>query len=124
MYVRGIRGATTVHANTEQEIVTHTIALLNEIVAQNELSPEDIASLMITVTEDITAAFPAKAIRQMPNWELVPLMCALEIPVPGSLELCIRMLLTVNTTKKQTEINHVYLNGAVRLRPDLKPTAG
>ncbi|MEY4479967.1 MAG: hypothetical protein RLZZ267_645 [Bacillota bacterium] len=124
MFVRGIRGATTVKANTEQEIIKETIAMLDEIVAQNELSPEDIASLLITVTDDITAAFPAKAIRQMKNWELVPLMCALEIPVPGSLELCIRMLVTVNTTKSQAEINHVYLNEATRLRPDLKPTAG
>jgi chorismate mutase len=124
MMVRGIRGATTVRTNSEKEIVKETLALLQEIVAQNEINPEDIASLLITVTDDVTAAFPAKAIRLMEGWELVPLMCALEIPVPGSLELCIRMMVTVNTTKSQAEINHIYMNEAIRLRPDLKSTAG
>ena len=120
--VRGIRGATTVTVNSEQAIVRETLRLLDEIVKANSVLPEDIATVLITVTDDITAAFPAKAIRQMPDWELVPLMCAMEIPVPGSLETCIRIMLTVNTSKKQSEIQHIYLNEAVRLRPDLKTT--
>jgi chorismate mutase len=119
---RGIRGATTVTVNTEQAIVQETLRLLDEIVKANEVNPADIATVLITVTDDITAAFPAKAIRQMPEWELVPLMCAMEIPVPGSLEMCIRIMLTVNTTKTQADIQHIYLNEAVRLRPDLKTT--
>jgi chorismate mutase len=119
MYVRGIRGATTVEANEEREILAATVELLTEIVAQNKFEPEDIASVFITVTQDLTATFPARAIRQMPGWELVPLMCSVEIPVENSLPLCIRLMVQVNTEKRQDEIRHVYLKRAMSLRPDI-----
>ncbi|KIL41553.1 chorismate mutase [Gordoniibacillus kamchatkensis] len=119
MYVRGIRGATTVEANEENQILDATLELLTEIVAQNEFRPEDIASLFITVTHDLTATFPAKVIRQMSGWELVPLMCSVEIPVEGSLPMCIRLMLQVNTDKRQDEVRHVYLKRAMSLRPDI-----
>lgn len=117
--VRGIRGATTVTANDDQEILSETIVLLNEIVRVNEFVPEDICSVFVTMTTDLDATFPARAIRQMNGWELVPLMCSIEIPVKGGLERCIRLMVQVNTTKRQEEVRHVYLNEAKCLRPDL-----
>lgn len=120
MSVRGIRGAITVAANEEAPILSATLELLRSIVAENQIAPDDICSLFITVTTDLDDTFPAKAIRQMEGWELVPLMCALEVPVKGSLERCIRLMLHINTDKTQAEINHVYLGGAQVLRPDLK----
>ncbi|WP_152393950.1 chorismate mutase [Paenibacillus guangzhouensis] len=119
MMVRGIRGATTVTANDDQEILSETIVLLNEIVRVNDIIPEDICSVFVTMTTDLDATFPARAIRQMGGWELVPLMCSIEIPVKGGLERCIRLMVQVNTTKRQDEVRHVYLNEAKRLRPDL-----
>lgn len=116
---RGIRGATTVTRNDEQEIMQETLRLLEEMVKRNDLHPEYISNIWITMTQDLDAAFPAKAIRQLEGWDLVPLMCSVEIPVKGSLPRCIRFMVQVNTEKSQSEIKHVYLNEAKRLRPDL-----
>ncbi|APO48372.1 MULTISPECIES: chorismate mutase [Paenibacillus] len=124
MVTRGIRGATTVTQNNEEQILKETAVLLQEIVDRNEIQPEDICSVWITLTGDLDAAFPAKAIRQLDGWELVPLMCALEVPVKGALAQCIRFMVHVNTNKAQNEINHVYLNGAQALRPDLATPSG
>lgn len=119
MFVRGIRGATTVVHNEEQEILDATSELLQHIIRENEVDPEQICSVFVTTTEDLTATFPARAIRRLPGWDLVPLMCSLEIPVQPSLPLCIRLMVHVNTDKQQDEIRHVYLNEAKSLRPDL-----
>lgn len=119
MTVRGIRGATTVERNEEQEILQATSEMLQKLVTDNQIHPDQICSVFITVTQDLDATFPAKAIRQLEGWELVPLMCSLEIPVPGSLPKCIRLMVLVNTDKEQSEIVHIYMNGAERLRPDL-----
>jgi len=119
MFTRGIRGATTVEHNDKQEILDATRELLSTIIADNGLVPEDIGYVFITVTSDLDAAFPAVAIRAMDGWDLVPLMCAVEVPVQGALPRCIRLMVTVNTTKSQKEIVHVYLNEAKSLRPDL-----
>lgn len=119
MAVRGIRGATTVARNGETEILTATRELLDEMIAANDLQPEDVCSLIITVTHDLDAAFPARAVRVVEGWELVPLMCSLEIPVPGSLPLCIRFMMQVNTEKLQKDMVHIYLHEAKKLRPDL-----
>lgn len=119
MSVRGIRGAVTVEANDAAQIADATRTMVMEVMAQNEVLPEDICSVLITVTGDLDQAFPAQSIRQLPGWELVPLMCALEVPVKGSLERCIRLMVTVNTDKSQRDIKHIYLGGAKALRPDL-----
>ncbi|KEQ26087.1 chorismate mutase [Paenibacillus tyrfis] len=119
MFVRGIRGATTVEHNEENDILTATTELLHQIIAENGIIPEEIASVFVTVTPDLTATFPARAIRQMAGWDLVPLMCSLEIPVEGGLPRCIRLMVMVNTDKQQNEIIHVYQREAMRLRPDL-----
>lgn len=119
MWVRGIRGATTVSNNEENEILQAAVELMNELIIKNEVHPEDICSVFVTTTQDLTATFPAKAIRQMPGWELVPLMCSLEIPVQPSLPKCIRFMVHVNTNKRQDEIHHIFLNEAQSLRPDI-----
>ena len=89
------------------------------MILANEIKPEDICSVFVTTTQDLTATFPARAIRRLPGWELVPLMHSLEIPVTPSLPRCIRLMVHVNTNKKQNEIRHVYLNEARSLRPDI-----
>ncbi|OXM16639.1 chorismate mutase [Paenibacillus herberti] len=122
MSVRGIRGAITVDHNEEKDILDATSEMLEAIVADNRIDPEDICSVMITVTTDLDATFPARAIRGLQGWDLVPLMCAVEVPVKGSLERCIRLMVTVNTELTQKEIKHVYLRGARVLRPDLSVT--
>ncbi|WP_410768362.1 chorismate mutase [Fontibacillus sp. BL9] len=119
MYNRGIRGATTVARNEEAEILEATAALLKQVVERNEIEPEDICSVWITVTPDLDATFPARAIRVLNGWDMVPLMCSTEIPVKGGLPKCIRLLIQVNTNKGQREMKHVYLNEAQALRPDL-----
>lgn len=116
---RGVRGATTVITNTEEEIVCATEELLAKVIELNQIEPESVASVFISTTEDVTAAFPAKALRKFAGWTYVPVMCMREIPVPNSLSMCIRIMLHVNTKQSQKDIIHVYLNGAKVLRPDL-----
>lgn len=119
MSTRGIRGATTVAADEPDLILQATRELLEAILKENEnMKPEDVGSAIFTVTEDLASTFPAQAARQM-GWSMVPMMCAREIPVPGSLPKAIRVLVHWNTETPQSEIKHVYLRDAVRLRPDL-----
>ena len=119
MPIRGIRGATTVTADEPDMILQATRELLEEILAENEgMQPEDVASAIFTVTDDLISTFPAQGARQM-GWGLVPMLCAREIPVPGSLPRVIRVLVHWNTDLEQNEITHVYLRDAVKLRPDL-----
>jgi len=117
-FVRGIRGATTVAEDSAEAILDATGELVKELVAANELRPEDVASALFTVTPDLRAEFPAAAARRM-GWTMVPLLNFTEIGVPGRLERCIRVLLHVNTPRSQGEMVHVYLREAVSLRPDL-----
>ncbi|KKM08825.1 chorismate mutase [Clostridiales bacterium PH28_bin88] len=116
--VRGVRGAITVRDNSEEEILVATGEMLRKLAEDNGLNPEEIAGAIFTVSQDLNAAFPAKAARQM-GWDLVPLMCATEIAVPGSMCGVVRVMVLWNTTKSQAEIKHVYLRDAVKLRPDL-----
>lgn len=118
MAVRGIRGAVTVEENMKDEILNKTAELLQAIIEKNSLDVEDIISAMFSVTDDVNADFPAVAARKL-GWIYTPLMCTREIPVPGSLQSCIRVLLHVNTERRQDEIVHVYLYDAKKLRPDL-----
>jgi len=115
---RGVRGATTVEQNTRDAILNATRQLLALIIRRNEIDPTDVASAVFTVTRDVNAEFPALAARQM-GWLDVPLLCGYEVEVPGSLGLCIRILLHWNTTKSQKDIHHVYIHKAISLRPDL-----
>ncbi|MCM3766567.1 chorismate mutase [Neobacillus niacini] len=116
---RGVRGATTVSVNSEAEILAATEELLAKVIEANQIQPESVASVLISTTEDIDAAFPARALRKFAGWTYVPVMCMREIPVPGSLKMCVRIMMHVNTSVSQEEIKHIYLGNAVVLRPDL-----
>jgi len=119
MALRGIRGATTISNDNREAVLEATGEMLEAILHANPgLEPQEIGSVIFTVTEDIQSAFPAKAARQL-GWDQVPLLCTREIPVPGSLPFCIRVLVHWNTNKSQKEIQHVYLHEAQSLRPEL-----
>ncbi len=119
MPVRGIRGATVVEHDDPEEVLAATRELLSALLKANpSLNPSDLASALFTVTGDLCTAYPARAARQL-GWDDVPLMCALEIPVPGSLPRCIRVLLHWNTDLPQAAVRHIYLGAAASLRPDL-----
>ncbi|SEN42953.1 chorismate mutase [Amphibacillus marinus] len=117
--IRGIRGATTVNENIATDIIDRTRALVLEIIALNQIKASDVASVLVSVTTDLNAAFPAKPIRELAGWSYVPVMCMNEIDVPGGLPRCIRIMLTVNTMIEQEKIIHVYHHEAKKLRPDL-----
>jgi chorismate mutase len=119
MLCRGIRGATTVESNSREAIVAATSELLDELIRRNDVRTEDVASAYFTTTPDLDAEFPAVAARNGLGWTNVALMCGHEMDVPGSLRMCLRILLHVNTDRSQDEISHVYLRGAAVLRPDL-----
>ena len=117
MTTRGVRGATTVEGNDAAGIRERTLELLSILVEQNRIRPQDLASVVFTVTEDLDAEFPALAVRALRGWEEVPLLCAREIPVPGSLGRCVRILLHWNTDEPQESVRHAFLRGARELRP-------
>ena len=119
MQCRGVRGATTVESNSRDEILQATRQLVALIIRLNDIKSEDVASALFSTTIDLDAEFPALAARQL-GWLDVPLLCSHEISVPGSLPMCIRVLVHWNTDKPQSEIRHVYTGEAKRLRPDLK----
>jgi chorismate mutase len=118
MPVRGIRGAVPVRTNTRPAIAAATRGLLQRMVSLNGVGLSDIAGVILTATPDLNADFPATAIRAG-GWRDVPLLCAQEIDVPGSMRSLIRALIFFNTDRPQRDIRHVYLGAAVRLRPDL-----
>ncbi|WP_404442490.1 chorismate mutase [Sutcliffiella horikoshii] len=120
--IRGVRGATTILENAENEIISKTEELLQNMIEANNIVAEDVAQVLISVTADITACFPAKALRNLEGWDYVPVMCTKEIAVPNSLSSCVRIMMTVNTEVSQKDIRHIYLHEAVSLRPDLAKT--
>ncbi|MBI4301780.1 MAG: chorismate mutase [Chloroflexi bacterium] len=117
MWCRGIRGATTVASNTREDILASTKELLEKMVAANGLRSEDVASVIFTTTPDINAEFPAAAARHW-GWTQVALLCGHEMSVPGSLPMCLRILILANTDKSPDEIVHVYIKGAQNLRSE------
>lgn len=114
---RGVRGATTVAENTKEAILAATRELLYTMIWHNDIDADDVASAYFTTTMDLNATYPATAARQF-GWYDVPLLCGNEIDVPEGLGQCVRILLHWNTTKLPQEITHVYLHGAMVLRPD------
>ena len=119
MLTRGVRGATTVEANSPESILEATKELLAAMLKVNELDVEYVASAFFTVTPDLNAEFPAIAARDM-GWNSVALLCGHEMNKPGALPMTLRVLLHVNTEKSAREIKHIYLRGARVLRPDIE----
>ncbi|NLY43845.1 MAG: chorismate mutase [Clostridiaceae bacterium] len=118
MVVRAIRGAITADQNSREEIIAKTKQLLKDMIELNEVDVSNVISIFFTCTKDLDAVFPAVAAREL-GLTNIPLMCANEMDVPGSLPKCIRILLSFNTDKSLDEIKHVYLGEAKKLRPDL-----
>lgn len=118
MPVRAIRGATTLEADTPDQVRERVLALVSAVFERNDLAVDDVISLVVTATDDIRSAHPATAARA---WGLadVPILGARELQIDGGLGLCVRFLLHVETDKARAEVQHVFLEGAVVLRPDL-----
>ena len=123
MPCRGIRGATTVETNTREAILSAARDLLSEMISANDVLKEDVATAFFTTTADLDAEFPAVTARQDFGWVHVALMCGHEMDVPGSLRMCLRIMLLVNSERSQAQICHVYQRGAAVLRPDLAPSS-
>jgi chorismate mutase len=118
MSVRAIRGATQVEENSASAIAAGTKELLAEILRSNNLEVGQVISVLLTATPDLNAAFPAAAAREV-GFESTPLLCAVEIDVPGALQRVVRAMVTVETSASMTEISHIYLGGAKALRRDI-----
>ena len=116
--VRALRGATTLDADTEDQINERVQALLREILTRNGVDHDDVISIVFTATEDVTAMFPATAARGIGLGD-IPLICAREISVKGGTPRCVRVLLHLTTDRPRSELRHVYLEGAKGLRDDL-----
>ncbi|MGQ9909054.1 MAG: chorismate mutase [Candidatus Flexifilum sp.] len=120
MKFRGVRGATTAESNSPEAILSATRALLEELIAENGIVEEDVASIIFTTTPDLNATFPAKAARDL-GWRRTALLGAQEMDVPNGIPRCIRVLIHWNTDKTLDQIRHVYHRETLTLRPDLYP---
>ena len=118
MNVRAARGAIVVPADEPARLHEATAKLLGAILERNAIAHDDLISILFTATEDLSSAFPAEAARRMGMGD-IPLLCAREIPVAGSMRSVVRILLHFHTELGLREVNHVYLDGAERLRDDL-----
>ncbi len=116
--LRAVRGATTVDEDTPEAITDRVVTLLTQIMEVNGLAEDDIVSILFTATEDIVSIFPATAARTM-GLGAVPLICARELAIVGSVPRCVRVMLHVTTERPRDEIHHVYLEDAQGLRDDL-----
>ncbi len=115
MRCRGIRGATTVDDNTREDTLAAAKELLQEMVQANGVQEEEIACIFFTTTPDVNGAFPAAAAREL-GLSQAPMLCGHEMNVPGSLPMCLRILILFNTEKGTEEIVHIYIKGARGLR--------
>ena len=118
MSVRAVRGATQVESNTADAITLATQELLLEIMSSNSLSPDDVISVLFTSSPDLNATFPAAAARAV-GFENTPLICSVEIDVPGALPRTIRVMAHVESELSKSDIAHIYLHGAKALRRDI-----
>ena len=119
MFSRGIRGAITVEDDNQELLENATVELFSKMIELNEVEFENISHVVFTLTKDLKSAFPAKFVRRNFPVQYVPLLCMNEMDIEPSLKRCLRILMVVNTDKKQDEIKHVYLRGAKILRSDL-----
>lgn len=117
--IRAVRGATVVSADEPALIGEAVIELLTEMTGSNGIATDDIVSVMFTMTTDLRSEFPARAARALAGWRDIPMLCTIEIDVPGALPKCIRVLMHSYSGRARDDIRHVYLGDARQLRPDL-----
>ena len=118
MPVRAVRGATQLVSDTREEMLDRVAEMVTEVMSANQLEVDDFISVIFTATSDLVAEFPAYAARQLGFGE-IPLLCARELEINGSMPRVVRMLAHVETDQPRAEITHVYLHGAAALRTDL-----
>ena len=118
MGVLAVRGATQVDADDRDQVLEATAELVTEVMTRNDLTPDDVISVLFTVTPDLTSEFPALAARKL-GFHAVPLMCATEIPVARAMPRVVRLMAHVETGRPRSAIQHVYLRGATALRLDI-----
>ena len=118
MTVRAIRGATTVERDEREHLHERTQELVDAILRENALGPDDLISVFFTCTPDIVSDFPAAAARELGFGE-VPLMCAQEMAVPGALPKVVRVMMHAHLDAPRDQISHIYLYEAKTLRRDL-----
>lgn len=116
--LRALRGATTLDADTKEQVIERTATLLETMMERNAIAKPDIVSIVFTATPDIHSEFPAAAARKIGMGD-VPLLCARELDVTGAVGLCVRVMMHLYTEKEPGALRHVYLEGAVSLRDDL-----
>jgi chorismate mutase len=117
-FVRGLRGATTVSEDTEEQVSERVRVLLREMLARNDVGKDDLISILFTATDDIHSMFPARAARDIGLGD-VPLICARELDVVAGTPRCIRVLMHLTTDRARSELHHIYLEEARGLRDDL-----
>ena len=118
MPVRAVRGATQLVSDTREEMLDRVAEMVTEVMSANQLEVDDFISVIFTATSDLVAEFPAYAARRLGFGE-IPLLCARELEINGSMPRVVRMLAHVETDQPRAEITHVYLHGAAALRTDL-----
>ncbi|MBP7930059.1 MAG: chorismate mutase [Acidimicrobiia bacterium] len=118
MNIRAIRGATVVDEDSKAEVTAKSQELVRAMIERNSLAHDSIISIFFTATDDVRSEFPATAARAIGLGD-VPLMCAREMNVRGSMPLCIRVMMHVETDRAPADIHHVYLGAARALRDDL-----
>lgn len=116
--VRALRGATTVDADTEEQVGERTRTLVRAMLERNGVDKESLISILFTATDDIHSTFPATAARALGLGD-VPLICARELDITGATPRCIRVMIHLQTDRARNELHHVYLEGARGLRDDL-----
>ncbi|MCI2240711.1 chorismate mutase [Kineococcus sp. TRM81007] len=116
--VRAVRGAVQVDVDERDVVLDATRELVSEVIRVNELSLDDFISVLFTCTADLTSEFPAVAARELGMGD-VPLMCARELEIAGSMPRVIRLMAHVETTLPRSDVRHVYLRGAQALRRDI-----
>ena len=116
--MRALRGATTVDADTPEQINERVTTLLERMLERNDVGKDDLISILFTATDDIHSVFPATAARTV-GFGDVPLICARELDIVGGTPMCVRVMMHITTDKARSELHHVYLEGAKGLRDDL-----
>lgn len=118
MSVRAVRGATQLTSDTREEMLERVTEMVTEVMSANRLDVDDFISVIFTATSDLVAEFPAYAARRLGFGE-IPLLCARELEIEGSMPRVVRMMAHIDTELERGDITHVYLHGAAALRSDL-----
>ena len=119
--VRAIRGATTLDADTREQMIERVTSLLADMFSRNHVDLDDVISIFFTATDDLHCMFPAEAARTM-GLSDIPLMCARELAITGGMPRCVRVMAQVESHHARSDVEHIYHGDARSLRPDISPS--